>query len=130
MTIDVRTLQFVIANEALVAPRRSGSLLAIALEQRAGTSGACADFAEADTDAIDAAYEPTAMSFDGRHVTMRLRYAGDRAAGNAFPADASLDADLSGDASTATVQFYDRDWTGSIVLGLARTTLTSVRSSW
>jgi hypothetical protein len=130
ITIDVRTLQFVIAHQALVAPHRRGSLLSIALEQRAGTNGACADFAEADTDAVGASYDATAMSFDGRHVTMRFAYAGDRENADLFPADASVDADLSGDAANATVQFYDHDWSGSLVLSLARTPLSAVSSSW
>jgi Trypsin-like peptidase domain len=130
ITIDVRTLQFVVAHQALVAPRRRGSLLSIALEQRAGTNGACADFAEADTAAVDAAYDATAMSFDGRHVTMRFAYAGDPANADLFPADASVDADLGGDAANATVQFYDRDWSGSLVLSLARTPLAGVSSTW
>ena len=78
----------------------------------------------------DGAYEPTAMSFDGHHVTMRFVYAGDPDNSDRFPTDASLDADLEGDTVSATVQFFAANWTGSIELPLARTALASVSSSW
>jgi hypothetical protein len=70
------------------------------------------------------------MSFTGNHVTIRFVYAGDPDAGDRFPSDASLDADLSGDSVTATVQFFDRDWSGSFALPLERTALASVSSTW
>jgi hypothetical protein len=128
VTIDVRTLQFVVAHQALVQPHRRGSLLGISVQQRAASTDACANVADAD--AVDGAYEPTAMAFDGHHVTMRFVYAGDPANGDRFPSDASLDADLDADASTATVSFFARDWTGSIQLPLARTALAAVSSTW
>lgn len=128
VTIDVRTLQFVIANQALVAPHRRGQLLAIGLQQRAGQTYACTNVT--DEEATNGPYEPTAMAFDGKHVTMRFVYAGNPAYGKRFPADASLDADLDGESATATLQFYDRDWNGSIALPIARTPLTAVSSSW
>ena len=128
VTIDVRTLQFIIAHQALVAPHRRGALLSIALQQRAGAAESCANVP--DTEPADGAYEPTAMAFDGKHVTMRFSYAGSPANEQFFPADASLDADLQGDTATATVQFFDRDWTGSIALQIARTPLAAVSSSW
>jgi hypothetical protein len=128
VTIDVQTLQFVVAHQALVQPHRRGSLLAITLSQRAGANDACADVADAEP--ADGAYEPTAMSFDGHHVTMRFVYAGDPDNSDRFPTDASLDADLEGDTVSATVQFFAANWTGSIELPLARTALASVSSSW
>jgi hypothetical protein len=70
------------------------------------------------------------MSFDGHHVTMRFVYSGDADNSDRFPSDASLDADLDGDAVSATVSFFARDWTGSIQLPLARTALAAVSSTW
>jgi hypothetical protein len=128
VTIDVNSLQFAVAHQALVQPHRRGALLGITLEQRAAGTDACANVA--DVEPTEAAYEPTAMSFDGRHVTMRFVYAGDAGAADRFPSDASLDAQLDGNNVTATVQFFDRDWTGSIALPLARTALTSVSSTF
>jgi hypothetical protein len=128
VTIDVRNLQFVVANQALVQPHRRGSLLSIALSQRAGANDACADVGDAE--AVDAAYEPTAMAFNGHHVTMRFVYAGDAEDGDRFPSDASLDADLDSDAPNATVQFFAANWTGSIQLPLARTALAAASSTW
>jgi len=128
VTIDVNSLQFIVAHQALVQPHRRGALLGITLEQRASGTDACAGVA--DVEPTEAAYEPTAMAFDGRHVTMRFVYAGDPDAGDRFPSDASLDAQLDGDNVTATVQFFDRDWTGSIALPLARTPLAAVSSNW
>jgi hypothetical protein len=128
VTIDVRTLQFVLSHQALVQPHRRGELLGISLQQRAASNDACADVADAE--AADGAYEATAMSFDGHHVTMRFVYAGDPANGDRFPSDASLDADLDATAATATVSFFASDWTGSIQVPLARTALTAVSSTW
>jgi len=128
VTIDVSSLQFVVAHAALVQPHHRGALLGITLEQRAASTDACADVADAEP--TDAAYDPTAMSFDGHHVTMRFVYAGDPENGDRFPSDASLDADLDGPNVTATVQFFDRDWTGAIDLPLERTALQSVSSTW
>jgi S1-C subfamily serine protease len=128
VTIDVNSLQFVVAHAALVQPHHHGGLLGITLTQRAAATDACADVADAEPS--DAAYDPTAMSFDGHHVTMRFAYAGDPENSDRFPSDASLDADLSGDSVTATVQFFDRDWSGSFALPLARTALAAVSSTW
>ncbi len=128
VTIDVNSLQFVVAHAALVQPHHHSALLGITLQQRAAATDACADVADAEP--TDAAYDPTAMSFDGHHVTMRFVYAGDPENGDRFPSDASLDADLTGDSVTATVQFFDRDWSGSFALPLARTALASVSSTW
>jgi hypothetical protein len=128
VTIDVNSLQFVVAHAALVQPHHHGALLGITLTQRAAATDACADVADAEPS--DAAYDPTAMSFDGHHVTMRFAYAGDPENSDRFPSDASLDADLSGDSVTATVQFFDRDWSGSFALPLARTALAAVSSTW
>jgi hypothetical protein len=128
VTIDVNSLQFVVAHAALVQPHHHGALLGITLTQRAAATDACADVADAEPS--DAAYDPTAMSFDGHHVTMRFVYAGDPENNDRFPSDASLDADLSGDSVTATVQFFDRDWSGSFALPLARTALAAVSSTW
>jgi hypothetical protein len=128
VTIDVQTLQFIISHQALVAPRNRGSLLGIVLQQRAGAAAACDSVDDAEP--TDGPYVPTAMAFDGHHVTMRFAYAGDAAGKDLFPADASLDADLDGDVATATVQFFASDWNGAIALSLARTTLSSVSSNW
>jgi hypothetical protein len=128
VTVDVQTLQFVVAHQALVQPHNHGALLAITLQQRTAQTDACADVADAEP--VDGAYDPTAMSFDGRHVTMRLVYAGKPDASDLFPADASLDADLDGDTSIATVQFFDRNWNGSLALPLERTALASITSTW
>jgi hypothetical protein len=128
VTIDVQTLQFVVAHQALVQPHRHGSLLSITLSQQAGANDACADVADAEP--TDGAYEPTAMSFNGHHVTMRFVYAGDADDADRFPSDASLDADLDSDTPNATVQFFAGNWTGSIELPLARTALASVSSTW
>jgi hypothetical protein len=128
VTIDVQTLQFVVAHRALVQPHHSGALLAITLSQRAGSNDACDNVPDAEP--ADGAYDPIAMAFDGHHVTMRFVYAGDPQDAGRFPADASLDADLDGDAVTATLQFFANDWTGSIQLPLARTSLASVSSNW
>jgi hypothetical protein len=128
VTIDISSLQFVVAHQALVQPHRRGALLGITLQRRAAATDACANVA--DTEPIEAAYDPTAMAFDGHHVTMRFVYAGDPSASDRFPSDASLDADLDGDAVTATVQFFDRDWTGSIALPLARASLASVSANY
>jgi hypothetical protein len=128
VTIDVSSLQFIVSHQALVPPHHRGALLGITLQQRAAATDACADVA--DSEPADGAYDATAMSFDGRHVTMRFVYAGDPDNSDRFPSDASLDVDLDGNAVTATVQFFDRDWAGSIALPLARTTLASVSSNW
>jgi hypothetical protein len=128
VTIDVQTLQFVVAHQALVQPHRRGALLSITLSQRAGANDACANVADAEP--VDSAYEPTAMSFNGHHVTMRFSYAGDPDNADRFPADASLDADVDGDTANATVQFFAGSWTGSIELPLTRTALASVSSNW
>ena len=124
----MQNLQFVIAHQALVQPHRAGSLLSITLSQRAGANDACANVADAEP--ADGAYQPTAMSFNGHHVTMRFTYAGDPDNGDRFPSDASLDADLDSDAVSATVQFFAAEWTGSIELPLARTAQASVSSNW
>jgi S1-C subfamily serine protease len=87
VTLRVQTLQFVVAHQALVPPQRPGHLLAITLGWRAAEGPACADVAAAAP--LEASYEPTAMSFDGHHVTMRFVYAGDPANAALFPADAS-----------------------------------------
>jgi len=128
VTIDVNSLQFVVAHAALVQAHHHGALLGISVQQRAAATDACADVA--DEEATDAAYDPTAMSFDGHHVTMRFVYAGDPANSDRFPSDASLDADLSGESVTATLQFFDRDWSGSFALPLARTALAAVSTTW
>jgi hypothetical protein len=128
VTIDVSSLQFIVSHQALVPPHHRGALLGITLQQRAAATDACADVA--DSEPTDGAYDPTAMSFDGHHVTMRFVYAGDPDDGDRFPSDASLDADLDGNAVTATVQFFDRDWAGTIALPLAHTALASVSSNW
>jgi hypothetical protein len=128
ITIDVQTLQFLIAHQALVTPHRRGELLTIALQRRSGAAYGCDRVA--DVDPVNGSYEPTAMSFDGRHVTMRFVYAGDAQYADAFPADASVDADLDDAAPTATVQFFDRDWSGTIAVSLDHTSLASVSSTW
>jgi hypothetical protein len=128
VTIDVRNLQFVVAHQALVAPHHRGALLGITLQQRAPATDACADVAASEP--AEGAYDATAMSFNGRHVTMRFVYSGDPDNSDAFPSDASLDADLGGDAVTATVSFFAADWTGSIQLPLTRTASSSVSSNW
>jgi hypothetical protein len=128
VTIDVQTLQFVIAHQALVSPHRRGELLSIALQQRAGAGARCDDVS--DVEPTDGEYNPTAMSFNGKHVTMRFVYAGDPANEALFPSDVSLDADLDGNSATATLQFFDRDWNGSIAVPLAATPLTAVSSTW
>ena len=128
VTIDVQTLRFVVAHQALVSPHRRGELLSIALQQRAASSANCDDVT--DVEPTDGAYDPTAMSFNGKHVTMRFVYAGDPANEALFPSDASLDADLDGSSPTATLQFFDRDWNGSIAVPLAATSLAAVSSTW
>ncbi len=128
VTIDVNSLQFEVAHAALVQSHHHGALLGISLQQRAAATDACANVA--DEEATDAAYDPTAISFDGHHVTMRLVYAGDPANRDRFPSDASLDADLSGESVTATLQFFDRDWSGGLALPLARTALAAVSTTW
>jgi hypothetical protein len=126
--LSVRTLQFVVAHRALVPPHRAGALLAIALRTRLQPGAGCAS-AVAASDA-QASYEATAMSFDGRHVTMRFTFAGDPADASRFPSDASLDADLDGNGSTATVQFFAPAWNGALALPLVRTPLAAVSSGW
>jgi hypothetical protein len=128
VTIDVQTLQFIVAHQALVQPHHRGSLLSITLSQQVGANDACAGVADAEP--AGGAYEPTAMSFNGHHVTMRFVYAGAAEDGDRFPSDASLDADLDSDSPNATVQFFAADWTGSIDLPLARTPLAAVSSTW
>jgi len=128
VTVDVSSLEFVVAHQALVQPRHRGALLGITVAQRAAASGACEDVA--DEEPAGGAYDPTAMSFDGHHVTMRFVYAGAGGAADRFPSDASLDANLDGDTVTATVQFFARDWTGSIAIPLVRTALAAVSSTW
>jgi hypothetical protein len=103
-------------------------LLSIALQQRAGAGARCDDVS--DVEPTDGEYNPTAMSFNGKHVTMRFVYAGDPANEALFPSDVSLDADLDGNSATATLQFFDRDWNGSIAVPLAATPLTAVSSTW
>jgi hypothetical protein len=128
VVIVVSTVQFVVAHRALVPPHRAGALLAIGLRKRLIPSVSCA--AVASTRQARGAYEPTVMSFDGRHVTMRFVYAGDPADADLFPSDASLDADLGAGGATATLQFFDRDWNGAMSLPLARTALASVSEGW
>ncbi len=60
---------------------------------------------------------------------MRFAYAGDPENSDRFPSDASVDADLSGDSVTATVQFFDRDWSGSFALPRARPARAAVSST-
>ena len=128
VTIDVRNLQFVIAHQALVAPHRRGALLGIRVQQRASSTDACVNVA--DTEPADGTYDPTAMSFNGHHVTMRFVYSGDQDIAENFPGDASLDAELDGDTATATVSFFAEDWTGSMQLPLTSTTSEAVSSNW
>jgi S1-C subfamily serine protease len=128
VVLEVRTLQFVVAHRALVPPHRPGALLAVALSSRMLPGIACSSLAS--TQVERGAYEPTVMSFDGRHVTMRFVFAGDPADADLFPSDASLDADLGVDGATATLQFFDREWNGSIDVPLARTALASVSAGW
>jgi hypothetical protein len=128
VTIDVQTLQFVVAHQTLVTPHHRGELLSVAVQQRAGEGAGCEDVA--DVEPTEGSYEPTAMSFNGKHVTMRFVYGGDRANAELFPGDASLDADLDGATVTATLQFFGRDWNGSIALPLEATPLAAVSSTW
>ena len=128
LTIDVQTLQFVVAHQALVTPHHRDSLLGITLQQRAGNGLNCSDVA--DMEPTDGAYEPTAMSFNGHHVTMRFVYTGDRANQGLFPSDASIDADLDVPNVVATVQFFDRAWNGAMTLPLTPTALAAVSSTW
>jgi hypothetical protein len=128
VTIDVRNVQFIVAHQALVQPHRRGELLGITLQRRAASTSACAGVA--DVEPSDGAYEPIAMSYNGRHVTMRFAYAGDPNMSDIFPNDVSLDADVAGDGASATLQFFDEDWTGSVAVPLARTALVSVSNSW
>jgi hypothetical protein len=128
VTIRVRTLAFVVAHQALVPPQRPGTLLAIAVGQQPAQTAACANVAAVTP--VDGAYQPTAMSFDGRHVTMRFVYAGDPANAALFPSDASLDADVGMDDAVATVQFFGAAWAGAIDLPLTRTVLASVSTAW
>ena len=128
LTIDVSTLQFLIAHAALVQPHHHGALLGLTVQLRADTSAACGSVA--DGRPLEGGYDPTAMSYDGHHVTMRFAYAGDPSLSGRFPSDASLDANLDGETATAIVQLSDRDWSGSIELLLARTTLASISSNW
>jgi hypothetical protein len=128
VVIVVRTLQFVVAHRALVPPHRTGALLAVGLRKRVIPSYTCGSVAS--TQQAQGAYEPTAISFDGRHVTMRFVYAGRPADADLFPSDASLDADLDAGGASATLQFFDRDWNGAIALPLARTALAAVSDGW
>ncbi len=126
LTVDISTLQFVIAHAALVQPQHHGALLGVTIQQRAANNDGCAP----GGDPSEGSYDATAMSFDGHHVTMRLAfYSGEKGNGS-FPSDASLDANIDGDSATATVQLFDRDWSGVIELPLARTPLASISSSW
>jgi hypothetical protein len=126
--LSVRTLQFVVAHRALVPPHRAGALLAIDLRTRGMPAAGCTSAVTASD--VQGAYEATAMSFDGRHVTMRFTFAGDAADASRFPSDASLDADLDGNGSTATVQFFASAWSGALALPLVRTPLAAVSSGW
>lgn len=128
VTIDVQTLQFIIAHQALVTPRNRGSLLAVTLEERAGNGLRCDNVD--DVEPTGGSYAPTAMAYDGHHVTMRFTYAGDAEDRDVFPPDASIDADLDGETATATLSFFAQDWNGSIRVPLARTSLNAVSSNW
>ena len=127
LTLTVHNLQFHIARGALNVSKRPGALLAMTLEQRAVADDACDNVA--DSEPVDGNYVATATSYDGRHVTMRFSAAGDDDDAQLFPADASLDVDLTGDRAIATLQFFDTDWSGSISVPLAHTqgTLATVQ---
>jgi hypothetical protein len=128
VVVAVRTLQFVVAHHALVPPHQPGALLDLGLRKRVLPGGTCTDVPS--TQQALGAYEATAMSFDGRHVTMRFTFAGDPSDAGLFPSDASLDADLDDAGATATLQFFDRNWTGALAVPLGRTALASVSSGW
>lgn len=112
VTVALRALRFSVSDGTLIAPRDGTPSLDITLQQRASATDACADVP--DSEPMAGTYEPVATSFDGRHVTMRFVYAGDPALQSRFPGDASLDADLGAASPAATVQFFDRDWSGAI----------------
>jgi hypothetical protein len=127
VVIGVRTLQFAIAHGALVPPQ-NGPLLAIALRKRILGGAACG--AVTSTEIAQATYAPTAMSFDGRHVSMRFAFAGDPADAELFPPDARFEVDLDAGPAAATLRFLDRDWSGALALTLQRTAPAAVGAGW
>ncbi len=117
VVVGVRTLQFSIAHQALVA-QGDGPLLALAVRKRVLPGGSC--FAAASTQLGQAAYVATVMTYDGRRVAMRLVFAGSPADAPLFPPDATLDVDLAAEPATATLQFFDRNWTGAMTVAVRR----------
>jgi S1-C subfamily serine protease len=118
VVVDVRSLQFAIAHDALVAPQAGAPLLALDVRKRVLPGGAC--FAVPSTEIAQAAYAPTVMTYDGRHVAMRFAYAGDPADAALFPPAATFDVDLGAQPATATLQLFGQDWAGAIALTLGR----------
>jgi hypothetical protein len=95
--------------------------LSLRVGRHAAPVAACANVP--DTSPVVAPYEAAAASYDGRHVTIRFRYAGDAANGNdetLFPDDVSLDADIDRSPVTAHVQLFDIDWDDALDVIAAR----------
>jgi hypothetical protein len=95
--------------------------LSLRVGRRVAPVAACANVAE--TSPVVAPYEAAAASYDGHHVTIRFRYAGDAANGNdetLFPDDVSLDADVDTSPVTAHVQLFDVDWDDALDVTAAR----------
>jgi len=107
-----------VADERAPIERAS---LTLRVGRRVAPVAACANVAE--TSPVIAPYQAAAASYDGRHVTIRFRYAGDASTGDddtLFPDDVSLDADVDTARVTAHVQLFDIDWDDALDVIAAR----------
>jgi hypothetical protein len=85
--------------------------LTLGIERQVAPTAACANID--DVPAYDADYRVSAVSYDGRHLTMRFRFDADAGSGidaALVPADVSLDADLDASPVTAHIQLIDAEW--------------------
>jgi hypothetical protein len=110
LSLDVAELSFAQPKSSDAGAPAAKPRLTLRVGRRVAPVAACANVAESAP--LDAAYQVAAVSFDGRHLTIRFRYTsgGSSDDDTLFPPDVSLDADLDAAPVTAHVQLIDDDW--------------------
>ena len=111
LSLDVAKLSFDQPAGVDLAALLASARLTLRVGRRVAPVAACSNVDEVSP--LAAPYQAAAASFDGRHLTIRFRYAGGNANAadeSLFPADVSLDADLDAAPVTARVQLIDADW--------------------